>query len=75
MRRIAVLCGGVGAARFVSGLVDVVDPIKTLILSGDERPVPVECESFFLRAALTPFQSTGQKTPDPAMVELRRVES
>jgi LPPG:FO 2-phospho-L-lactate transferase len=26
MRRIAVLCGGVGAARFVSGLVDVVDP-------------------------------------------------
>jgi LPPG:FO 2-phospho-L-lactate transferase len=26
MRRIAVLCGGVGAARFVSGLVSVVDP-------------------------------------------------
>ena len=26
MRRIAVLCGGVGAARFLSGLVDVVDP-------------------------------------------------
>jgi LPPG:FO 2-phospho-L-lactate transferase len=26
MRRIAVLCGGVGAARFVSGLVEVVDP-------------------------------------------------
>jgi LPPG:FO 2-phospho-L-lactate transferase len=27
MRRITVLCGGVGAARFLSGLVDVVDPI------------------------------------------------
>jgi LPPG:FO 2-phospho-L-lactate transferase len=26
MHRIAVLCGGVGAARFLSGLVDVVDP-------------------------------------------------
>jgi LPPG:FO 2-phospho-L-lactate transferase len=26
MRRIAVLCGGVGAARFLSGLVSVVDP-------------------------------------------------
>jgi LPPG:FO 2-phospho-L-lactate transferase len=26
MRRIAVLCGGVGAARFLSGLVEVVDP-------------------------------------------------
>ena len=26
MRRIAVLCGGVGAARFLSGLVDVADP-------------------------------------------------
>ncbi len=26
MERIAVLCGGVGAARFLSGLVDVVDP-------------------------------------------------
>lgn len=26
MRRIAVLCGGVGAARFLSGLVNVVDP-------------------------------------------------
>ena len=26
MRRIAVLCGGVGAARFLSGLVTVVDP-------------------------------------------------
>jgi LPPG:FO 2-phospho-L-lactate transferase len=26
MRRIAVLCGGVGAARFVSGLIEVVDP-------------------------------------------------
>jgi len=26
MRRIAVLCGGVGAARFLSGLVHVVDP-------------------------------------------------
>ena len=27
MRRITVLCGGVGAARFLSGLVDVVDPV------------------------------------------------
>jgi LPPG:FO 2-phospho-L-lactate transferase len=26
MRRIAVLCGGVGAARFLAGLVEVVDP-------------------------------------------------
>lgn len=28
MERIAVLCGGVGAARFLSGLVDVVDPAQ-----------------------------------------------
>lgn len=27
MERIAVLCGGVGAARFLSGLVDVADPV------------------------------------------------
>ena len=28
MERIAVLCGGVGAARFLSGLVDVVEPAR-----------------------------------------------
>ena len=28
MERIAVLCGGVGAARFLSGLVDVVEPAQ-----------------------------------------------
>src|SRR5260221_4073119 len=28
MERIAVLCGGVGAARFLSGLVDVAEPAQ-----------------------------------------------
>jgi len=38
MHRIAVLCGGVGAARFLAGLVDVVDPadVTAIVNVGDD---------------------------------------
>ncbi len=59
----------------LDAVIDVIDPIKTLILSGDERAVPAESESHFLQLALAPFHSLAQPKPDPAAVEVRPLEA
>ena len=54
--------------------VEVVEPLKVLVLSGDERTSGYRSESHFLRIALAPFQSTGQAGPDPFAVQVVPVE-
>ena len=46
------------------------EPIPTLIISGDERGGPFRRESDFLRLALAPYQTSGQKGTDPATVQV-----
>jgi hypothetical protein len=43
----------------LSTVVEVTDPVRVLIISGDERAGPFESESDFARAALMPFQTAG----------------
>jgi hypothetical protein len=60
--------------RFDSAI-DVVDPIRVLIISGDEKVEESRRESFFLKLALAPYQ-TALKRPqgDPAVVVVRPAE-
>jgi hypothetical protein len=50
--------------------VEVVEPLKVLIVSGDERAAGYRSESSFLKVALAPFQTTGQPGPDPFAVQV-----
>ena len=50
--------------------VEVVEPLKVLVVSGDERATGYRSESHFLRIALAPFESTGQVGPDPFSVQV-----
>jgi hypothetical protein len=54
--------------------VEVVEPLKVLVVSGDERPAGYRSESHFLRVALAPFQANGQAGPDPFAVQVIAVE-
>jgi hypothetical protein len=74
---------GLEADNRLDVAVDVIDPIETLIVSGDEKDSEhtpeARRESFFLRLALTPYQSSGRRTGagmgDPARVTVRGPES
>jgi hypothetical protein len=50
--------------------VDVVAPVKVLIVSGDERAGAFRSESDFVRLALAPFASLKRPGPDAATVEI-----
>lgn len=54
--------------------VEVVEPLKVLVVSGDERATGYRSESHFLRVALSPFQTTGQPGPDPFAVQVLAAE-
>jgi hypothetical protein len=54
--------------------IDVIDPIQTLIVSGDERVEELRHESFFLRLALSPYQSSGKRPGDSAVVTVKTAE-
>jgi hypothetical protein len=63
--------------------IDVIDPIRVLILSGDERPAALQSESDFLRIALAPkaaeARQKGDNDPnkrrgDPCRVDVLPVE-
>lgn len=51
--------------------IDVVPPVRVLIVSGDERPGAFRSESDFVRVALAPFASLGRKGPDVASVVVK----
>ena len=55
--------------------VEAVEPLKVLILSGDERQDPLRGESSFLRIALAPFKARGQQGPDPCDVTVVPAEN
>ena len=55
--------------------VEVVEPLKVLVLSGDERVSGYRSESHFLRAALAPYHTTGQSGPDPFAVRVVPAEN
>lgn len=55
--------------------VDVIDPIQVLIVSGDETGALASRESFFIKLALTPFQSLQNKGGDPAVVTVRTADA
>ena len=48
----------------VAAVIDVVDPIRTLVLTDDR--------SDYVRAALAPYRSAGRRGSDPAMVDVMR---
>lgn len=54
--------------------IDVIDPLKVLIVSGDERPGAFHSESDFLRLALMPFKSIKKSAHDLADVEVKPAE-
>ena len=58
----------------IDAAVEVVEPIKVLIVSGDERAAGYRSESSFLKVALAPFQTTGQPGPDPFSVQVLPAE-
>jgi len=46
--------------------IDVIDPIKVLLISGDSRAGPFQSETDFVRWALAPHQAAGMRQePDP----------
>lgn len=66
--------GGLEADNRCSAVVDVIEPISVLILSGEESVEEVRRESFFLKLALMPYQTALKKGGDPAVVTVRRME-
>lgn len=72
----AVSSTGYTADDRLDSVVEVIDPVRVLILSGDERPPgALRGESDFVRVALAPFQTaTGQPGRDPCTVEVKTVE-
>jgi len=50
--------------------VEVVDPLRVLVISGDERAIGYRSESHFLRVALAPFKTTGRPGSDPFEVRV-----
>ena len=60
----------------LDSVIEVIEPVSVLILSGDERPPgALRGESDFLRVALAPFfTATNQPGRDPCKVEVRTVE-
>lgn len=54
--------------------VEAVEPLKVLVLSGDERAAGFRSESTFLRVALAPYRSMNQSGPDPCVVTVTPTE-
>lgn len=54
--------------------IDVIEPVKVLILCGPRRPGVLRGAGDLLRLAMAPRQSTGEKGPDPATVKMATVE-
>ncbi|MFI5378095.1 MAG: BatA domain-containing protein [Tepidisphaerales bacterium] len=54
--------------------VEVIEPIELLIVSGDETGPPESHESFFLKLALSPYQSVLKKPGDMAHVTVKTAE-
>lgn len=51
--------------------IDVIDPIKVLLISGDSRAEPFQSETDFIRWALSPHQAAGLKQdPDPCSLTI-----
>jgi hypothetical protein len=51
--------------------IDVIDPIKVLLISGDSRAGPFQSETDFVRWALSPHQAAGMRQePDPCSLTL-----
>jgi hypothetical protein len=63
--------------------IDVIDPIRVLVVSGDERGIPLQNESDFLRIALAPKAAEARQKGEPqdkvrgdyCRVEVKPVES
>lgn len=72
----AVTSTGYSADDRLDSVIEVIEPVRVLILSGDERPAgTLRGESDFVRVALAPFQAaTGQPGRDPCTVEIKTVE-
>ncbi|HLL90819.1 MAG TPA: CARDB domain-containing protein, partial [Tepidisphaeraceae bacterium] len=61
--------GGVASDDRADAAVDAVEPVRVLVVSGDERAdQPMRGESDFLRVALAPYAAARRPGPDPAAV-------
>jgi hypothetical protein len=66
----ALKTGGPAFDNALDAVVDVLEPLDVLIVSGDERPGRWSSESDFLKLALAPFNAAGRKGPDLAKVTI-----
>jgi hypothetical protein len=65
-----------GNDDFFECALEVMDPIKVLVISGDERGLgQLRSESQCLRLALAPFAASGQRGTDPADVQVVPADS
>ncbi|HEY8668585.1 MAG TPA: BatA domain-containing protein, partial [Tepidisphaeraceae bacterium] len=79
----SVQTAGMTSDDSLDAAIDVGEPVKVLIVSGDERQVAptaqggqgaFRSESDFLRLALAPYQFLGRKGPDPSAVTVLPAE-
>jgi hypothetical protein len=69
-----VKSSGLTADDALNCVVEVIDPVRVLIVSGDERPPEAGAfrgESDFLRLAMAPFGVLGRTGTDPAVVDVK----
>jgi hypothetical protein len=78
-----VITATVNSTRYIvddslQNVIEVIDPVRVLVVSGDERPAGsggLRGESDFVRVALAPFQtSKGKPGRDPCVIEVKTVE-
>lgn len=71
----SVVSTGLTTDDSLEAAIEVVEPVKVLIVSGDERPAAFRSESDFLSVALAPFAATGQQgDADASVVQVIPVE-
>ncbi len=69
-----VTTSGYRADDRLESAIDVIEPVKVLIVSGDERPGAFRSEVDFLRWALAPHQAAQKAGADPCSVTVAPVE-
>ncbi len=62
--------GGMRADDQIDRAVDVLEPARVLIISGETRSAGQRTSADFLRLALSPFESSGDTGVDPASVRI-----
>ena len=69
-----IKAGGIEADNRFDRVVEVIEPVNVLIISGDEHVEEMRRESFYLRLSLTPYQMALKRGGDGAVATVKAVE-